>query len=445
MGGLSDKPWADYELDLLRTIRTFLPTATVIKLFSALGIERSKDAFNGKSKHLGIQFTVTDIDKAIEELSKNNSLPKNIRVKAVEFLRGDFDGTPLNTSSEISILRKKLKTLEKSIEDGSYLGQLSNTLFDRPLPVPDWVANIPARKSGKVGVPQLLLSDWHFGEVVDPDAVWGVNTYNATVAKKRLHRVASAATDMLKNYLSGWRYDGIVIPMAGDMLSGKIHAELERTNEDEIVDAVLSWSGEIARFLTVLADTFGKVYSPMVVGNHGREDAKPISKHAVARNYDYLLYRLVERELKHDSRITIDVSLATSRMYTVFGQAYHLMHGDDFKGGSGIAGMWSPLKLGEHRTARQFSDIGPEFGQQCLVLGHFHQRMTDNGLIVNGSGIGYNEYAFRKHYRFQRPQQAAWLTTPENGQTLEFAVFCDSHKEYETAMTKAKQFIRGTR
>jgi hypothetical protein len=273
---------------------------------------------------------------------------------------------------------------------------------------------------------------------VDPNAIWGVNEYNPEIAVRRLHRVAQAATSMFKEYLSGWRYDGIIVPLAGDMISGKIHAELERTNAEQLTDSVLSWSAELARMLTVLADAFGKVYVTAVVGNHGREDLKPSMKQAVARNYDYLLYRLVKREVHNDPRITVDVSLSTSRRYTVYGQGYHLMHGDDFKGGSGIAGSWSPLKLGEHRTTQQFMDLGHDFESGCLVLGHFHRRMTDIGLIVNGSGIGYNEFAFRKHYKFERPQQAAWITTPENGQTLEFPVFCDSHEEYEAQIVAAR-------
>jgi hypothetical protein len=44
---------------------------------------------------------------------------------------------------------------------------------------------------------------------------------------------------------------------------------------------------------------------------------------------------------------------------------------------------------------------------------------------VNGSLKGYDEYASVNNFPPERAQQAAWLTTPEHGVTLQFPIFCD--------------------
>jgi len=44
-------------------------------------------------------------------------------------------------------------------------------------------------------------------------------------------------------------------------------------------------------------------------------------------------------------------------------------------------------------------------------------------LIVNGSGVGYNERGYQRRYSTQPPQCAMWLTTPERGITVSAPVF----------------------
>ena len=49
-------------------------------------------------------------------------------------------------------------------------------------------------------------------------------------------------------------------------------------------------------------------------------------------------------------------------------------------------------------------------------------------IIVNGSLVGYNEYAQKMHFGFEPPQQALWLTHPTRGLTFQEAVFADDPK-----------------
>ena len=106
---------------------------------------------------------------------------------------------------------------------------------------------------------------------------------------------------------------------------------------------------------------------------------------------------------------------------------FKLSHGDQFRGGGGIAGILSPLSLGQHRKIRrQMALSGTAF--QWMVLCHFHEYIQGRGLIVNGSIKGYDEFAYMNNFQFERPCQALWLTTPENRVTFAAPVFCDDRK-----------------
>jgi len=98
-----------------------------------------------------------------------------------------------------------------------------------------------------------------------------------------------------------------------------------------------------------------------------------------------------------------------------------LTHGDQFRGGSGIAGIMSPLKLGQHRKGQREQALGRGF--DWMVMGHFHQYICGQGLLVNGSLKGYDEYAYISNFGTEVPTQAFWITTPEHGMTFTAPIF----------------------
>jgi DNA repair exonuclease SbcCD nuclease subunit len=97
-----------------------------------------------------------------------------------------------------------------------------------------------------------------------------------------------------------------------------------------------------------------------------------------------------------------------------------MTHGDQFRGGSGISGIQTPLALGAFRKSKRQQAIDDPF--DTMLLGHFHQYMTLPGMIVNGSLKGYDEYAMISNFGFEVPQQAFWLTTPERGPGFHVAI-----------------------
>lgn len=312
-------------------------------------------------------------------------------------------------SSEIAGLVKRLNVLE--------------SIDNIEVHAPKWLSRKPAKSATHRAIPTLMLSDCHWDEVVNPDEVEGVNCYDRRIAVKRLQKVIEGTIDITKNYFSGLQYDGLSLFLGGDMLSGNIHEELLQTNEDTVIGSVDFWVDHLVGAIEALADAFGRVAVAGVVGNHGRNSRKPRSKLRVRDNFDWMLYRIAARALAKDSRVTFQIPESADCDVKIYDTTYRLSHGDQFRGGSGIAGPQTPLALGRYRKAMRQMSLNRIF--DWLVIGHWHTLIFGKGLIVNGTLRGYDEYSYTSNFDFERPQQACFITTPTNGLSFPFAIYGD--------------------
>lgn len=290
---------------------------------------------------------------------------------------------------------------------------------------PTWLTPKSPAKGHRATL-NLLLTDTHFDEVVDPAQIDGLNAYNREIAEIRLERWAQGSVKLAKHYLSGVKYDGVCLMLGGDIFSGNIHEELARTNEDTLFGSLLYWLDPMRAALELLAREFGKVHVAGTPGNHGRMTRKPIAKQRAADNLDWLLYRLLAREMSKDDRFTWSIPTSADTRVQVYGTRYLLTHGDQFRGGSGIAGALSPLMLGQARKSRRQQVAGQPY--DYMVLGHWHQDMAVKGLIVGGAMKGYDEYAYQGNFDFEPPTQPLWITTPERGITFRASIHAMDRK-----------------
>lgn len=292
---------------------------------------------------------------------------------------------------------------------------------------PSWLApKVP--KKGNRAIPSLVVTDWHRGELVKPEQVDGLNKYNTAIADARMRRAFEGCVRVCRDYLKGVQYDGIQLFLPGDMISGAIHEELKETNEQTVAESVVGMVEPLEAGINLLAKEFGKVHVAAVVGNHGRSTRKPIAKNRAQDNMDWLIYKLVERDMVGRPDVTMQVSEAADTLVTLYGTRYLLTHGDQFRGGGGIAGILSPLLLGSHRKTRRAATAGKPY--DVMVFGHFHQSLwfPSKGLIGSGCGIGYNEHAYVSNFEPEPPQCAMWLTTPEHGITVSAPIFVADRK-----------------
>lgn len=272
----------------------------------------------------------------------------------------------------------------------------------------------------------VMLSDLHLDEVVNPQEVSGMNAYSREIALARLQRIADGTIRLGQHLMNGFRYDGIVVALGGDLVSGNLH-DLNEFNETHSVIATVDyWADHLAAFLVQMADAFGQCHVVSVVGNHGRTTRKPRTKGRVEDNFDWLIARLLQRHFHADDRFTWNIPLAADAYVDIYDTKLLITHGDQARGGSGISGILTPLALLDHRKRKRNASFG--MGHDHMVLGHFHQYIRGNGFTVGGSPKGVDEYAFLNNFGYEEPSSPFMVITPEHKVTIEAAVFCLDRK-----------------
>jgi hypothetical protein len=330
---------------------------------------------------------------------------------------------------ELSEARNKIRALETSINaqskedfNAEYVKRKIVKLFEEEVKPPEWLVKKP-KGHNVTGIPTLLASDWHWGEVVDPAQIGGVNEYNLEIAQERARAFINTSIDLLKNRFNNPKYEGVVFALGGDMFSGNIHEELATTNDMEVMPCVLDLWGTLVWCIDVLANEFGKVFVPCVTGNHGRNTHKIQNKNRNYTNFDWLMYQFLNKRFENDKRVTFFIPDGSDAYYQVYGYKYLLTHGDQFRGGDGVIGCLGAIIRGDHKKRSRNAQIDQEY--DTMLIGHFHQLIQLQRLIVNGSLKGYCEYAYSNNFGYEPPRQALWITHPMHGITFSCPVNVD--------------------
>lgn len=334
---------------------------------------------------------------------------------------------------DIAAARAERDRAQRALVDLTERLAVYESIDDLVVKPPKWVT--PKAPKGKQarGIPCLMLSDAHLDEVVNPSEIDGANAYDRAIAELRLQKLLHNTVKVSRDYFSGLTFEGGVLILGGDIFGGIIHEELRETNEAPLMATIVHWLEQLTAFVGGMVDHFGKLHVVGVVGNHGRLTRKPRAKLRAQDNADWLLYKLLAREFRTDDRVTFTVGDSADTDLDVYDTRFKVTHGDQFRGGSGIAGIMSPLSLGQHRKTRREIGLARLRGEELrgfdwLVMGHWHQYLVGRGLIVNGSSKGYDEYAFTGNFEPEPPQQAFWITTPEHGVTFSAPILVADRK-----------------
>lgn len=330
--------------------------------------------------------------------------------------------------SSVEYLKAKAKRLETDLASAfKRLSEQDDNLMivkklilecDRLPTPPKWLSKPSAGKN--TGVPTLFASDWHFDEVVDPKQINGVNAFDRKIATARVQRLFSKSVDLLIHHMNKPTYEYFVLNLGGDLLSGNIHEELRETNESPISQSMLYLNDLLIAGIDLLLKHFPRIVINCVPGNHGRWDKKPRAKNRVYETYEWLCYQFLAKHYQGNQDVVFNISDGADLPYSIYSTRYLLTHGDQFKGGSGIAGALSPLMLGDARKRKRAIAIDQPFDFLCL--GHWHQLIMAKGIIVNGSLKGADEYSFQSNFDFELPQQALWVTHKDWGITARWPI-----------------------
>lgn len=305
-------------------------------------------------------------------------------------------------------------------------------------PEPGWLK--PPKKKTKAdehrGTLVAFLSDLHAGEVVNAEEMGGYNAYNLDIADRRLRRFFDKTTSLAREYLAGVSYDGIVLALGGDLVSGDIHDELEQTNELSVLDTTLWVAPRLVAGIERWAEEFGSVHIVSAPGNHGRDSKIPRHKGRSAHNADTHIAKMAAMSFARSNpagggSVTFDIPESFDVDFDVYGRRFTMEHGDNLRfSGTSEIGALGPVKRGSLRKARARLEEGRPF--EVMLVGHFHQLVSapSQGFVMNGSVKGFDEYARSWSLKPEPPQQALFVTTPEHGPTVHTPVLVmDRDKE----------------
>jgi hypothetical protein len=292
---------------------------------------------------------------------------------------------------------------------------------------PSWVAG-KGVKNGTRGGPVLILSDVHYGEVINPDEVGGVNEYNHKIAAKRLKTLTDTTIDLATNHMgrANVAYPGMVLCLGGDLIGGDIHEELSWSNDRTSQQSVNDLTDLLAGMIESFATKFGRVFCPTAIGNHGRGTFKGHYKGRAYTNFDWTIACNLERFFRKEKHIQFQIPAGADARFDLFGTRFLLTHGDTLgvKGGDGIIGVLGPLARGRLKVGQSEAAIGRDF--DVLLCGHYHQLVFLPNLICNGCVKGYDEYAkLALRAPYSPPSQALFFVHPEHGITARWPVFLE--------------------
>ncbi len=324
------------------------------------------------------------------------------------------------------ILKREVNTHKKEILDLNKRLDVYGELCNRELQPPEWIAHSKASKSKVIAT--AILSDIHYGEVVDPAQVEWINKYDLEIANKRLETFFDKVCMLGGGIYADMSVEGLVLALAGDLLSGNIHDELAQTNDCTILEATISLSEKVCAGIEQLKKTYSKIHIPCVVGNHSRNYVgRPKAKNYVKDNYEFILYYMIEKHFNHDDAVTFQISESTDLTYKIYNTVFRLTHGANFRSGNGLAGPLIPVKRADHKLRTRSTAVDNSY--DCLLLGHFHQYLSAPDIVMNGSIIGTGEYSYMGQFSHQVPQQSFFLTDAAHGRIADFPIFCQSDQE----------------
>lgn len=316
----------------------------------------------------------------------------------------------------------RVEWLERENEGLEGLLDRFSVLKPGNLTVPSWATLDAVRKGAKHHATAIfMLSDLHLDEVVDLHEMDGINEYNRAIAERRLHRFAEGLVKLLKRYVAGVEIDGLVLALLGDILTGWIHSELERTNEAPIMDSIVYWVPVLASMIEWIVDQLDvPVHIPAVDGNHDRLYGKPHHKQRAITAASWVIYNWLADKFSGDDRVSFGLTTSSEQIVPVYDTRLLLSHGDTFRSQGGVGGLYPSLLKWLLRRHQMYTQTKSDF--DFALLGHWHQSLSGQDFFINGSGKGYDEYAKHLGFSFEIPKQWLFIATPERGVTARYEV-----------------------
>lgn len=332
---------------------------------------------------------------------------------------------------EIGSLKSQIVSLRSTLKLTSEERDHAERALAALTELPDVEPNAnPVAKHKATGTATALFgwSDWHVEERVDREKVNGLNHVRPNIIEKRVHRLVDRCLWMLEKQRKVTTIKDAVLWWGGDFINGNIHDENLENNCMLVTEAVLFARQLLADSLATLAKHAGLDRITVVCnyGNHGRFTKKPRIATGAGNSFETLIYKTLACQIgnsiggsgtkgkggKSTGGVAIDWRIADGEhvLVDVQGHVCRFQHGDALKYNGGVGGLLIPL-------GKAIAAWNEGVRADIDFMGHWHQMVPGRKIIVNGSLVGYDEFALRIKAKYEPPTQIIAIIDRKYGVT----------------------------
>jgi hypothetical protein len=318
-------------------------------------------------------------------------------------------------TDNISTLKKdKEKLLKSEIKNEQFLEEFKNRIH--PIEINKNIPKVVQLHREKEIA--LILSDWHLGETINAEEINYINSFNKQILFKRANEIFEQFHRHCKNI----GINKIRIYLLGDLLSGNIHEELRNTNEETIIESMLSLHDYLIQKFYEFGNLYEKTKIICLTGNHSRMTEKPQNKKQALNNFEYILGNMIQHSLSEQQNIEVIVPKSIFVMDNVLGKNYLLTHGNNLIGGGtggfgGIAYYALSSSAAKLYGALEKVNINTT-NFHSIIIGHLHAFsfipiFQSGHILINASLIGTGEYSLNKIRTVSSIEQSMCVMTEE--------------------------------
>jgi hypothetical protein len=377
--------------------------------------------------------------KTVTNLAEKKRIQKEAGRKAAETKRRNkelLEGAKFSTEepfkiTEQIVLRREnaeLKSLKKQLEEAVNDYESLSDLYDIALALK--TQDIAKIKSPEIkenssvkneATAIVQLSDTHFGKIILPATVNGLNEHNPDIARKRMDKLAQNLLSLVNKERAEVKIDSLVLGLGGDFMeNAMLHDHSQMATAFSQMDELLFCRELLHKFIKTIAENgkFKKILLPCVRGNHSRTTKKMNSTIDYKTNFEALLYNLLKQDF-NDSLFEWYAPDSDICEFKVYDKRIRSLHGWQVKSGGGIGGLTIPL----NKYILRLDQIS-----KCdyNLMHHYHSLSYPTAnCTLNGSLCGYDTFAMQIGASFQKPMQSFQLLDKNRGFTIKAPIFCD--------------------
>lgn len=340
------------------------------------------------------------------------------------------ENEPFKITEQVMVRREhaEIKSLKKQIEEAVKEYEVLSDAHDLALALKTQdissfrVPTIEANNSVKNEATAIVqLSDTHFGKIILPSTVNGLNEHNPDIARMRMDYLAENLIKMVRKERSEVKIDTLVLGLGGDFMENAMLHDHSQVSTAFSQMREIEFSRELLhKFIKTVAENgnFKKIMLPCVRGNHSRTTKKMNSTIDYMTNFESLLYNLLKQDF-NDSMFDWYAPDSDICEFKVYDKKIRSLHGWQVKSGGGIGGLTIPL----NKYILRMDQIS-----KCdyNLMHHYHSLSYPTAnCTLNGSLCGYDTFAMQIGASFQKPMQSFQLLDKNRGFTIKAPLFCE--------------------